>query len=253
MGNEGAGASRGGGTGFHNEDAFLVREGLGLYVVCDGASDRAGGEIAARVAADALEEAVRKTGSEVDVRHARVARFVVEKAMRRALAAVRDAGASDPELRGLSTTITMLLAQRDRGVIGHCGDSRAYLIRSERCHQLTVDHESTQLLEGDGPPVGYDVFGLELRPRDTIVLCTDGAEAVVEDPAIVRVAGDLSPRLLASRIVSAAHRQDTESDASAVVVRIQGERDPGWLQLSEAPRGTAFGHTLELDRSQEPR
>jgi serine/threonine protein phosphatase PrpC len=53
MTSEGSGASRAGGDGFHNEDAFVVEEGLGLYVVCDGAGGAAAGEIASRLAADA--------------------------------------------------------------------------------------------------------------------------------------------------------------------------------------------------------
>jgi predicted kinase len=47
---------------------------------------------------------------------------------------------------------------------------------------------------------------------------------------------------LASRIVSLASRTDPASDATAVVVRVRAEPMPGWLELSETPRRTAFGH-----------
>jgi len=40
MSTEGSGASRAAGEGVHNEDAFLVDDGVGVYVVCDGASVR---------------------------------------------------------------------------------------------------------------------------------------------------------------------------------------------------------------------
>jgi serine/threonine protein phosphatase PrpC len=86
---------------------------------------------------------------------------------------------------------------------------------------------------------------LRMKAGDTIVLCTDGAEAVVQDPAIVGVASDLAPPLLASRIVGAAHRRAPEQDATAVVVRVRGDREPGWLELSVPHRETRFGHTLE--------
>ena len=90
-----------------------------------------------------------------------------------------------------------------------------------------------------------DVFTIELERGDTIVLCTDGAEDVIGDPALMRVAASLSPRVLASRIVSLANRRRPEQDATAVVVRVRGASQPGWLELSLPPRGTAFGHTLE--------
>ena len=62
MDTQGSGASRAGGEGFHNEDAFLVEEGLGLYVVCDGASAWPGGEFAARAAASAARMASGRSG-----------------------------------------------------------------------------------------------------------------------------------------------------------------------------------------------
>lgn len=244
---DGSGASRAAGDGTHNEDAFRVEEGLGLYVVCDGASDSAAGEVAARVASDAVTTSVKLSDRELDVRRRRIARFAVEKAMKHAMRALAEAEESDSRLTGLETTITLLLAHRDVGVIGHRGDSRAYLMRRSRCHQLTIDHELTESIgNGSTVPGDFDVFAVDLRAGDTIVLCTDGAEDVVEDDTIVRVAPDVSPRVLASRIVSAARRLDPSRDATAVVVRVHGEREREWFELSQPPRGTAYGHTLEL-------
>jgi protein phosphatase len=243
---EGSGASRAGGEGLHNEDVFLVEEGLGLYVVCDGASGTPAGEIAAQVASEALEAFVEWAEHDVDLRRGRIAREVVARAMRFALEAVMEAERDRPEFHGLATTVTLLLAHGSLGVIGHWGDSRAYLLRRGRAVQLTVDHELTEPAPNGGSrDLECDVFTVELLPGDTIVLCTDGAEEVLVDAEILRAAGTLSPRLLASRIVATAHRRVPQQDATAVVVRVRGEREPGWLELSEPRRGTAFGHTLE--------
>lgn len=242
---EGKGASRGGADGMHNEDAFLVEEGLGLYVVCDGASESPAGEVASRIARDAVSASIERSEGEVDVRHPRVARFAVEKAMKAAARAVSAAEETEPDLRGLSTTVTMLLAHGDIGVIGHRGDSRAYLLRGGRSFQLTIDHELTDSVDHEGRvPADFDVFALRFEPRDTVVLCTDGAEAVIEDPAIAKRAPGLSPGLLASRIVSVASRNNPDADATAVVVRLRGSQEPGWLALSHPPKRSAFGHTL---------
>jgi serine/threonine protein phosphatase PrpC len=162
-----------------------------------------------------------------------------------AMSAVADAEQAAPELSGLATTVTMLLAHGNLGVIGHRGDSRAYLIRRSYAHQLTVDHELTEEAGGNESDDEIDVFALPLQPGDTIVLCSDGAEQVVLDDAIVQGASDVSPRILASRIVGAAHRETPSEDATAVVVRVRRPREPGWLELSLPARGTAFGHTLE--------
>jgi len=243
---EGSGASRAGGDGLHNEDAFLVEDGLGLYVVCDGASDTSAGEVAARVAADAIEKFIERSETELDLADGSVARLVVEEAMTRALRAVHEAEAVSLESGPLETTVSMLLAHGEVGVIGHHGDSRIYLIRRDRGHQLTQDHALTNTIPGaQETSASFDVFAVALEPRDTLVLCTDGAERVLEDATIVRAAADLSPALLASRIVSAANRSTPEADSTAVVVRVRGDREAGWLALSEEPERTAFGHTLE--------
>jgi protein phosphatase len=223
-----------------------VEEGLGLYVVCDGASGTPAGEVAARVASEALERFVEGFGDDLERARGEAARAIVQQAMACALRAVVEAERTEPALGGLATTVTMLLAHGSLGVFGHWGDSRAYLIRRHRAHQLTVDHELTDALSrGRAVDVEFDVFALDLEPSDTIVLCTDGAEEVLQEDAIARVAGEISPRLLASRIVSAAHRRRPEQDATAVVVRVRAEREPGWLELSLPSRGTTFGHTLE--------
>ncbi|MGH0029783.1 MAG: PP2C family protein-serine/threonine phosphatase [Myxococcota bacterium] len=247
MGTEGSGASRAGGEGWHNEDAFLVEDGLGLYVVCDGASGTPAGEIAARTAARAVEEFVEGVEEDLDFRTDRIARAVVEEAMDHALRAVGEAARREPELEGLATTVTVLLAHGRLGVIGHRGDSRAYLIRRERARQLTFDDDATEASSsGRNRDPHSDVFSLDLQPGDTLVLCTDGAEEVVQSDEIVRVSGDLAPHVLASRIVSAAHRRAPDQDATAVVVRVRGDAEPGWLELSSEPDRTAFGHVIPL-------
>ena len=141
--------------------------------------------------------------------------------------------------------MTLLLAHDRIGVIGHRGDSRAYLARDHRVHQLTTDHDLTDDI-GLEPAAesAFDVFALDLEPGDTIVLCTDGAEQIVEDPEIARAAGHLSPRVLSSQIVRAAHERSPACDATAVVVRVRTAAEPGWLELSVPPRDSAFAHTL---------
>jgi len=224
-----------------------VEEGLGLYVVCDGASGRPAGEIAARVAAEALEEFVERSEAEFspDLWEGAHSTRVVERALRYAIAAGVKVAGTDPGLRGMTTTVTVLLAHGRRGLIGHTGDSRAYLIRRKRVHQLTLDHELTDaLVNGGSDDESIDAFSIGLEPGDTFVLCTDGAEEVVPEPIIARVAEDHSPALLASRIVSEAHHRNPRVDATAVVVRVRSDSEPGWLELSNQPLPATFGHIL---------
>jgi protein phosphatase len=245
MGNDASGATRGGGDGLHNEDAFVVDEGLGLYVVCDGESSRPAGEVAAHLAAESVAQVIADAHRAEGARTDDIERGVVEAALRAALSAVMNAGEAEPELAGLATSVTVLLVQPGLGVIGHCGDSRAYLVRRGRVSLLTHHHPLTTTLDtGAGDGDVFEVFSAELEPGDTIILCSDGATGAIQEPALIRMAGELSPRLLASRIVGEAQRRSPEQDSTAVVVRIRNARGSGWLELSRRPHPTRFGHVM---------
>lgn len=248
MSTQGSGASRGGGDDFHNEDAFLAEDELGLYVVCDGASRAPGGEVAAALAVASVQEFLAQAGSESGLSDDSSRPRFAARALRFALETVRQASEQSRDLEGMATTVTMLLAQHGRGTIAHLGDSRAYLIRSGRAHLLTRDHELADSLAGDADEPVVDAFAIDLEPMDTLVLCTDGAEQVVPDPTIVRAAGDLAPAVLASRIVSAANRRNPEADATVVVVRVRSSADTSWLDISLPSGGDRVAHTRAPSR-----
>lgn len=165
-----------------------------------------------------------------------------EAALRHAIRAMLEAQRLDPGLR--ATTLTMLLVRGERGAIGHLGDSRAYLVRRRRVHPLTADSDLTRALrEGARPGELAQLFSIELEPSDRLLLCTDGAEAVVEeDHSIARSAAELSPAVLASRIASAAHRRNPGVDATVVAVRVAG--DEAHHDLSLPGGDTSFRHRL---------
>lgn len=246
---EGSGASRGGGEEFHNEDAFLVDEGLGLYVVCDGLGSRPAGELASQTAIEALEEFV--AGVESDdlatlIADGGASTRVVGQAIRHAIGRVVDASRENPELEGMATTVTLLLALGDQGVVGHLGDSRAALIRGGRFHRLTTDHDLTSAIDASDPgELPIETFVVELRADDVLILHTDGADEGLDDLAWARLAS-ASPALLASRIVSAAHRRRPDLDATVVVARVLPDAHRAWLSLSEAPREYEYGHRVAV-------
>ena len=257
FGPRGAGASRGS-DDLHNEDRYLVADELGLYVVCDGHGDAPGGEVAAYLASEAIQHFLdgimwESRGLVADSqsadRHRRRAAgesfppftaATIHQAMRYALAAIEDAAEDRADLVGMGSTVTLLLIQSGRAFIGHTGDSRAYLVRRDDLVQLTLDHEWTR--EGEAveePGSGFekiDSFSLTTRAGDTFVLCTDGAERSMSNEELIISMHDYSPRLLASRIVAAAHRQDPTVDATAVVVRVRDDQEFAWAAVIEPRR-----------------
>jgi serine/threonine protein phosphatase PrpC len=208
-----------------NEDAYAVRGDLGLYVVADGMGGHAAGEVASRMAIEAIESFVADTRDadpnrtwpvpydpSIGVAGNRLkAGFGL--ANRRLAAAMTD----DPDLRGMATTAAAVLAANGEAVVAHVGDSRVYRLRDGRLEQLTEDHSwvgeqvragvlsdtdarrhpwrnvVTRAISGGADP-DVEVASLELVQGDRLVICSDGLSGVVsrEDmEAIVTGTADL--------------------------------------------------------------
>ena len=245
MSTKGSGASSQGKTTPVNEDAYLVRDGLGLYVVCDGASDGPAGEVAAAIAVDALERYVTSIdeGTVGRLHNALRSQSVATEAIRAAMDAVVGAASERDELDGMASTVSMFLTFGDRATVCHVGDSRVYLLRSGQLHLLTSDHGLT--VEDAYAEATLECFSVGLLSGDTFLLCTDGAADAVEDPSVFAHIGEMSPWAAANWVVQTAHERLPDCDATAVAVRVvRTGPEPGWLWLSAQPRPFAYGHTV---------
>jgi protein phosphatase len=103
-----------------NEDSFVLRPGLGLFVVCDGMGGHAAGEIASRVAADTIEAFIQQTDG-VAASFTWPFGFNPEwgtdgnrlvSALRLANHAIAQRVIDEPALRGMATTAVCLLLSK---------------------------------------------------------------------------------------------------------------------------------------------
>jgi protein phosphatase len=234
-----------------NEDAFGMRPEHGIYVVCDGMGGAAGGEIASRMAVDAIMERMsadlspnhsRNSGSDEeaeggrDCLHAAIAeanRIVLERAER------------EPNLYGMGTTLVALLLENSHALVAHAGDSRCYLLRAGKLERVTQDHslvdeqmrlgamtaeeaERSPLRSvitraiGTQPSITEDVAVIEPQPGDVFLLCSDGLTREVAEDGIARILGagnDLDRA--AQALVDAANEAGGRDNVTALVVRIE--------------------------------
>jgi protein phosphatase len=195
-----------------NEDAHTVDGALGLLVVADGMGGHPAGDVASATAA---EEVTRALGDPAS-REPLGARM--REAVLRADARVRAAAAVDPARHGMGTTVTALIAPPGgaRVVIGHVGDSRAYVFAQGRVRQLTRDHTwiEEQIAAGKltrqqahghrwghvltqaagaGDVITPDVLELDASSGEVYLLCTDGLTNMLTDLAIERTLEDTLP------------------------------------------------------------
>jgi protein phosphatase len=116
----------------------------------------------------------------------------------------------------MGTTFTVAASLGSDLFIGHIGDSRAYLLRGKRLHQLTRDHTLAQAmidaglvgpddtatramrhvltaaLGTTGEPSDPQVQRLHLSDSDQLLLCTDGLTEMVADDSIAAVLTEAS-------------------------------------------------------------
>jgi serine/threonine protein phosphatase PrpC len=213
-----------------NEDSYLVR--TGLYAVCDGMGGARGGEVASQMACETLLELDL---AEVD-----------EEKLRDAIAAANLAivgrSLSEAELAGMGTTLTVAVAREEGLLIGHVGDSRAYLLHDGRLRQLTADHswvgemlrrgEITQAEAAIHPHrsiitralgtdmiVEPDLFYVPFAPGDRLLLCSDGLSGMVSDEKIAEIlGGSEGPQAVAEALVQAALAAGGDDNVTVVVV-----------------------------------
>lgn len=147
-------------------------------------------------------------------------------------------GSPDGGIGAETATVTAALWTGSRFVIGHLGDSRAYLVRAGEARLVTEDHVSRPgaaraagvdgsddcvVRLGQGPNVqGPDVVAIPAEGGDRLVLCTDGLWRTLTAAALA-TAVDAPPDVACDRLAAhaAAH---ADEDASAVVIAVQAHR-----------------------------
>lgn len=181
----------------HNEDALRVEADTGLLLVADGMGGHPCGDVASRVAADAVADALAAgAGNLVDA---------VGQADAAVLAAAED-GTGAP---GMGTTCVACRGSADGLEFAWVGDSRGYLLRGGRLEALTRDHNEAQYLVDEGLLApeqaahhpgrhmlarALGLGGLERSEIDTrtvpaasgerVLLCSDGLTGELDDERI---------------------------------------------------------------------
>lgn len=250
-----------------NEDAFLIREDLGLFVVADGMGGHAAGEVASDLAVREIESLVEATREHEDKtwpEHWQVRLSLNANRLAQAIAAahhrVMAAVEQSVELKGMGATVVAALIDEKRAVltVAHVGDSRAYLLRDGHLQLLTSDHSwvheqvvagllteeaarhhplknvVTRAIGGAHEP-SVDFLELNLADGDLLLLCSDGLNSMVEDKEIEEILVS-SPGLglAAHRLVAAANSRGGVDNVTVVLVRVSLNDPSGEREQQEA-------------------
>ncbi|WP_225784395.1 Stp1/IreP family PP2C-type Ser/Thr phosphatase [Xenophilus sp. Marseille-Q4582] len=129
----------------NNEDAIAFDPALGLAVLADGMGGYNGGEVASGMAIALLQAGFGRWLAHAGASAPpRAMRRAMQKSVDETNRAIFEAGAANPQLRGMGTTLVLAAFGADRAVVGHIGDSRCYRWRGHDLELLTRDHSLLQ-------------------------------------------------------------------------------------------------------------
>ncbi len=234
----------------HNEDNYLAQPldaASGLFVVADGMGGHSAGEVASKLAIEAIYQSaiaqwgvVQQSGTPDTIRQ--MFADWIKDANTRILTAGQAQG------NNMGTTLTAALVVNGAVYAANVGDSRTYLYRSGQLHPLTRDHslvaslvqagllkpeeiythpQRNQIFRslGQQKNVNVDVFDpVPLGHEDRLVLCSDGLWEMVHEPQMQTIlAHYLEPKDACAALIQAANQNGGEDNITVVISRVTFE------------------------------
>jgi PPM family protein phosphatase len=237
----------------HNEDAFVHEPPM--FAVADGMGGAQAGEVASSLAAAALVEAGGDPAAMGEKRIVELVRAANRRVHQRAI--------DDSAASGMGTTMTVAVLHPDGAVvIGHVGDSRAYVLRRGAIEQLTTDHSLVAELvrRGELTPeeaqvhpqrsvitralgtdfdVDVDAFTVQARDGDVFLLCSDGLTTMVDAEMVADLVQRHRSSLAdaAQALIKAANDHGGDDNITAVLFAVaEGEAEDSAPPPAALPR-----------------
>ncbi|MEE8287520.1 MAG: protein phosphatase 2C domain-containing protein [Gammaproteobacteria bacterium] len=225
-----------------NEDAYLERPDLGLWLVADGMGGHFAGDVASQMVVSAMDSLAppRSLSEFVDA---------VEQRLLETNRRLRDY-AEREETHTIGSTVVALLVHGEHAVCLWAGDSRMYRHRAGKLEQISQDHALVEeLLErgvltpeqavdhphanlvtravGAADRLFLDVEIVPIQAGDLFILCSDGLEKEVaeEEMSVIDQAGD--PSQLSHTLLARALAIGARDNVTVITVAIHGQHEAG--------------------------
>ncbi|HVK55969.1 MAG TPA: protein phosphatase 2C domain-containing protein [Burkholderiales bacterium] len=236
----------------YNEDALVADAENGIVVLADGMGGHRAGEVASRMAVDAVSGGLKAkvTGFRSGVGH-HSQLHAVDQVVSQANETIFKASKSRRDAQGrtyegMGTTLAMAVFFNNRVTLGHIGDSRIYRLRDDRLQLLTRDDSllrdqvelgmisAEDARESHNRNLVTKALGIEERvsaqlreelvsPEDIFLLCTDGLTDLVEDADIELIVSTLKSNLplAAAHLIQTANDYGGYDNVSVILVKVR--------------------------------
>ena len=212
-----------------------------LYFIADGMGGHAGGRKASQLALNVVsQEYFSLSSNNIS--------DCLQGAFKSANSKIYQSSEEELQFKGMGTTCTTLVLEKEFAYIAHVGDSRVYRITHEKIEQLTQDH--TQVAEmfrqgilskkeakhhpaksvliralGTEPEVEVDIKeNIQVKPEDYYVLCSDGL-AKVKKEEIREIVLAKSPEDACKELISLANQRGGHDNVTVLVIKINKDKE----------------------------
>ena len=250
----------------HNEDSYACVSEYDLYIVADGMGGHRAGDVASRLATDAIAEFFRSTQHEDATWPFHFDTSLTEEenrlvtGIRVANRQIFERSVRSRDCQGMGTTVVGALfsKKKNRIFVGHVGDSRAYRVRGGQIQQLTRDHslindylmampELTEEQRAELPKnvitralgmqdhVVVDLLSDDPQVGDVYLLCSDGLSGMIADEEILDIVTSTNDAPeICRRLIERANENGGEDNITALVIRFD-DREEDAATISPPP------------------
>ena len=232
----------------HNEDYYGLDKEQGLFIVADGLGGHQAGEVASKLATEAVLNFFKHTPKKESSQP--VTDKNINRLIQKAHQVILDLSSEDDSLKGMGTTIVFgIFSPPHSFYLANIGDSRAYLYRDKKLQLLTQDHSVVAQLVSQGKitpqeakthnlrnivtqalgieiGMGCNQRKIDLEDKDLIILCSDGLWDMLSDKAIEEIASkENNPEKLCSDLIEAAKKEGGQDNITVIVILVNKPKE----------------------------
>ena len=223
-----------------NEDYIYAtidsRGGLdNLFIVADGMGGHKAGDFASKNTVETIVGEISRDKQTTDVE------TIIRNAVDKANAYIFKCSMEDLNMRGMGSTLVVCTVKNNEAIVANVGDSRLYLIREKEITQITKDHSYVEEMVNIGEinreearnhpdkniitraigvkeTVLADIFKVELKDEDKLLLCSDGLTNMLSDAEILEYIESMGLEEAVNKLVWEANNKGGLDNISAVLV-----------------------------------
>jgi len=233
-----------------NEDALILEDALGLYVVADGMGGHRAGDIASRLVVETIGEYIKNSIDNDDCDQTVDFDETLSREANRLLSSIRmsnqvvhAASLKNRSCRGMGSTVSAIYFTESTLIAANVGDSPIYLIRDGKIKLLSVPHtflEEQKILNpenaeklgmefrhvltravGTEESIIADIYEIQCFRDDILVISSDGLNDKVSSEEILELVYNDGPDAACQKLVDLANDRGGDDNITVIVLKVK--------------------------------